>query len=64
MAAGLTLVIAEAFSTDIYQITAELSGVAFGTSVLIVLAAALISGWLVKRDIDRPDLVAALKSRE
>jgi len=29
-----------------------------------VLIAALIAGWLVKRDVDRLELVSALKSRE
>jgi putative ABC transport system permease protein len=30
----------------------------------VVLGAALTSGWLVKRDVDRTDLVSALKTRE
>ncbi len=31
---------------------------------LAVLTAAVIAGWLVKRDVDRIELVSALKSRE
>ncbi len=37
---------------------------AYGIAGIAVLAAALVSGWLVKRDIDTIDLVTALKTRE
>ncbi len=36
----------------------------YGFAALVVLGAALMSGWLVKRDVDRTDLVSALKTRE
>ncbi|WP_317626519.1 ABC transporter permease [Rhodalgimonas zhirmunskyi] len=52
------------FSTDIYQIPVDFSPSAYGAALLAVLIATLISGWLVKRDLDRADLVAALKTRE
>ncbi|MGI9410629.1 MAG: ABC transporter permease, partial [Hyphomicrobiaceae bacterium] len=56
--------IAEGFSTDLYQIPATFSPDSFGVAALAVLIAAFVSGWLVKRDIDRIDLVSALKTRE
>ena len=56
--------IAEGFSTDLYTIPAEISPDSFGLASLSVLIAAVFSGWLVKRDVDRLDLVSALKSRE
>ncbi|MBB4285966.1 ABC transporter permease [Roseospira goensis] len=56
--------LAEGFSTDLYQIPALYSARACGVAVLAVLTAALASGWLVKRDLDRVDLVSALKTRE
>ena len=61
---GLTFLMAEGFSTDIYQIPVVFSPRAGGIAIVAVLVASLASGWLVKRDIDRADLVAALKTRE
>ena len=56
--------IAEGFSTDLYQVPTIFTPASFGTAALAVLIAAIFSGWLVKRDIDRADLVEALKIRE
>ena len=60
----LSYSIAEGFSTDLYQIPTIFSPASYGTAALAVLIAAFLSGWLVKRDIDRADLVSALKIRE
>lgn len=60
----LTFAISAGFSTDIYQIPADFRASSFGTAIVVVSVAALISGWLVKRDIDRMDIIAALKTRE
>ncbi len=62
--AGLAGAIAAGFSTDLYTIPAEVDAVSVGWASLAVLAAAVASGRLVKNDIDRLDLVTALKSRE
>lgn len=56
--------IAEGFSTEIYQVPALFAPQAYGLAVLTVVASAIVSGWLVKRDLDRADLVAALKTRD
>jgi putative ABC transport system permease protein len=56
--------IAAGFSTDLYQIPAVFHPASYGTAALVVIGAAIASGWLVKRDIDRADLVSALKTRE
>lgn len=56
--------IAAGFSTDLYQIPAVFHAASYGTAALVVIGAAIASGWLVKRDIDRADLVSALKTRE
>lgn len=60
----LSFVITAGFSTDIYQIPAVFSPSGYGTAALAVLIAALISGWLVKRDVNKVDMVSALKIRE
>ncbi len=56
--------IADGFSTDLYQIPASFAPEAYGVAAIAVVGASIISGWLVKRDIDRIDLVSALKTRE
>ncbi|WP_089277866.1 ABC transporter permease [Antarctobacter heliothermus] len=56
--------IAAGFSTDLYQIPAIFDPVSYGQATLVVLTAAVVSGWLVKRDLDRSDLIEALKTRE
>lgn len=60
----LSQAIASGFSTELYQIPGEFGLESYGLSVVVVIAAALISGWLVRRNIDKVDLVAALKTRE
>ncbi|SHI65073.1 putative ABC transport system permease protein [Shimia gijangensis] len=60
----LSFLIAAGFSTDLYQIPTVFRPQAFGTAAIAVVLASLISGWLVKRDIDKVNLVATLKTRE
>ncbi|SFO44301.1 putative ABC transport system permease protein [Cohaesibacter marisflavi] len=59
-----TMVIAKGFSTDLYQIPILFIPESYGRAALAVLAASVFSGWIVRRDIDRADLVSALKIRE
>jgi len=60
----LSFGIAAGFSSDLYQIPAMFTPESYGIAALAVIAAAVASGWLVKRDINRTDLIAALKTRE
>lgn len=60
----LSFAIADGFSTDLYQIPVVFTPQSYGFAALAVLGAAFASGWLVKRDLDRTDLVTALKTRE
>ena len=58
----LSFGIAKGFSTELYQIPVIFAPASYGVAALAVLGAALLSGWLVKRDLDRADLlIAALK---
>lgn len=60
----LSAVIAQGFSTDLYRIPVLYNPESFGTGVIVVVIAALVSGMLVKRTLDRADLVEALKTWE
>lgn len=60
----LSFGIAAGFSSDLYQIPAIFTPESYGAAALAVIAAAVASGWLVKREIDKADLVSALKTRE
>lgn len=60
----LSFGIAAGFSTELYQIPAIFDPASYGFAAMVVIGAAVASGWLVKRDIDRADLVSALKTRE
>ena len=66
--AGLGYYLAQAisagFSTDLYRVPATVVPESFGAAAIAVIASALVSGALVKRDADRLDLVAAIKTRE
>ena len=60
----LSFGIAAGFSTDLYQISVIFTPESYGTAALAVVIAAVMSGWLVKKDIDRADLIIALKTGE
>jgi putative ABC transport system permease protein len=61
---GLCALLVTQLSSDLYQIplVTEPSTYAFAAS--IVLAASLVSGWLIWRKLARLDLVGVLKTRE
>jgi len=60
----LSFGISAGFSTELYQIPNVFSPESYGFAALVVVGAAVLSGWLVKRDNDRSDLILALKTRE
>ncbi|HKJ63374.1 MAG TPA: FtsX-like permease family protein, partial [Hyphomicrobiales bacterium] len=60
----LAQAISEGFSTDLYQIPAIVAPDSYGAAAAAVLIASAVSGWIVKRDVDRIDPVSALKTRE
>lgn len=54
----------EALQTDLYRIPVVLERDTFAFAATVVLAAALISGLIVRRKLDHLDLVGVLKTRE
>jgi putative ABC transport system permease protein len=56
--------IATVGDTELYRIPLVVGDATFGTAAATVLAAALVSGLVVRRRLSRLDLVAVLKTRE
>ncbi|GAB4519262.1 MAG: ABC transporter permease [Parvularculaceae bacterium] len=60
----LSAYIASAFSTELYQIPHILHPNSYGYAAVVIVVSAIISGLLVYRDVDKLDLVSALKTRD
>jgi len=60
----LGAVIMSAFNNEVYRLSFVASPATVAWSLLIVMAAAGVSGLLVRRRLDRLDLIAVLKTRE
>jgi putative ABC transport system permease protein len=61
---GMVWLLVQGFSSDLYRVPLVVSPPGFAISGLVALAATALSGWLVRRRLDRLDLVAALKLKE
>jgi len=60
----LSLWLARMFDSELYRIPVVIAPSTFGWAVLVVLAAATATALVVRRRIDRLDLVGVLKTRE
>jgi len=61
---GLAWLTCEAYDTELYRFPLVVSARTAGFSVLTVILAAVVSGLVVRRRLDRLDLVEVLKTRE
>ena len=61
---GLAAVMTEQFETELYRIPMVIEHSTYGASIAVVAAASAACGLLVRRRIDRLDLIAALRTRE
>ncbi len=61
---GLAYVVFKGFSTELYRVPLVVGREVYAYASLIVIAAALASGLVVRRRIDRLDMIAVLKTRE
>ena len=62
--ARIAKLMTDSFSSDLYSVPLVLEPATFSRASLVVLAAALISALIVRRRLDRLDLVAVMKTRE
>ncbi len=61
---GMAAMLVHSFQSDLYRIPLALPPAGFAFAALAMLAATALSGLLVRRRLDRLDMVAVLKSRE
>jgi putative ABC transport system permease protein len=61
---GLARLVCYFLDSEMYRIPFVLAPRTIGVSVLMVLVSAVISGLVVRRQLDRLDLIAVLKTRE
>lgn len=57
-------VIADAYDTELFRLPVIIEPRTYATAALAVIGAAVLSGWTVRRRLERLDLVAVLKTRE
>jgi putative ABC transport system permease protein len=62
--AALSMLIARAYDTDLYRMPLVLRAQSFLIAGLAVIVIAVLAGLLVRRRLDRADLIAVLKTRE
>lgn len=64
LGAGLAFGLAQAMSSDLFRLPFVIGPATFGYAGVVVIVVTAVSGLLVRRQLDRMDLVAVLKSRE
>lgn len=61
---GISALLSLAYNTELYRFPLIITKASYAFAFVVILIAALISGLLVRRQCDRLDLVAVLKTRE
>lgn len=64
MGYGISLAMVKAFSSELYSVPFIIGREVYAYASLIVVSAAIASGFIVRRRIDRLDMIAVLKTRE
>jgi putative ABC transport system permease protein len=64
LGAALARLFVSAFKTELFRIPLAIDASTYGISILIGLAATIVSAFLVRRRVDGLDLIAVLKTRE
>jgi len=62
--AGLSWLMVKAFATELFRVPYVADPPSYASAMLIVLAATLVSGLMVRRQLNRLDLISVLKTRE
>ena len=62
--AGIGYFVTQSLASDLFRVPFEITPSIFAIATLVVVAAALVSALIVRRRVDRLDLVRVLKTRE
>ena len=61
---GLCAYLASQFDTDLYRVPLVLGLRVYALAALVVIVSAVISGWMIRRNLAHLDMVAVLKTKE
>jgi putative ABC transport system permease protein len=61
---GLAWYLAQAMSSDLFRLPFVINAATYGYAGAVVIVVTAVSGLLVRRQLDRMDLVSVLKSQE
>jgi putative ABC transport system permease protein len=61
---GLVGILVQAFESELYRLPMTLTSENYAMGAAVIVVSALLSGWLVWRQLGKLDLVAVLKTRE
>jgi putative ABC transport system permease protein len=61
---GLAALMISSVNQELYRLPAVVTGRTYGLATAVTLGAAIVSALVVRRQLDRLDLVAVLKARE
>ena len=61
---GLCAYLASQFGTDLYRVPLVLGIRVYALAALVVIVSAVISGWMIRRNLAHLDMVAVLKTKE
>ena len=64
LGSGLAWYLAEAVSSDLFRIPYIIEASTFGYAAAVVIVVTAVSGLLVRRELDRMDLISVLKTKE
>ena len=61
---GLTTLVSQMLKSDQFQFPVVISAATYAGAAVCVIVAGAASAWVVRRRIDRLDMVSALKTRD
>lgn len=64
MGYGIAALLSATFNTELYRLPLIVTKASYGFAFIVIAFAVLISGFIVRRQLDRLDLMAVLKTRE
>ncbi|HEY9640411.1 MAG TPA: FtsX-like permease family protein [Coleofasciculaceae cyanobacterium] len=61
---GIAALISTAYSSELYRLPLVITRSSYGFAFVVITLTAILSGWIVRHQLDRLDLIAVLKTRE